>query len=564
MVPRLLAIFLVAVFATPLFANPHDDVLSHIPPRTAVCIVVRDLSAYTRQLAESPFAGWFAKTELGQTVRMVINPEKKAEEFEQTLIAQFGLTPEEILNDIFGDAVAFAYSPGPPEQSLILIKPRKPNVAAQFLSKLDNLQTQAKELESVSNETHRNVKYTARKKKDGTTEAYLIENGILAFASDDASLKSYIDSRVDKVKPAPVADSLAQLKIRNAFATVWFDPRAFDASFAEQVKKAPEADRVTMDSMARIWSAVDHFAIHADLNENLQLHISTRLNNSKLPSLVSGILPFQAGQTSLWSAIPPDALVAVAGRFAVASMLSKADQLSKTANQKPLSENVKTAVGGHVGHDKFQAVIEALGPDWGLWINAPEQTDTWTPDWTFAIRIRPDPAGKVDTAAALMQGVESAAFFARLTYNQSHAEQPQLELKDLTIGDLKIRSFVGKSLPPGLRPSFAIRGEYFIFASTAERIAKFSIPAADAGMATESPLIRISGTGLRSYLKKNSAAITQAIATIKKQDADDVKSTLDQIVRFLEPIERVEVTAVQNDGLTRMSFTLMPTKSLKK
>ena len=492
---RFLALLAISCFAGSLVAHPADEVLLHVPPGTAVCIVVRDLSGRMKQLADSPFASWFFRSAIGKKLLDAIDL-NNAGEFELTLKHQFGLSTEDLVHDVFGDAVVFAYTPGTPERALIILKPRKPDVAAKFLAKLDDLQKQAGELESVNAESHRGITYTSRKKKEGVSEAYLLRDGILAFASDEASLKSYLDFRVERSAPAGVATSLAKLNVGDSFATVWFDPRSFDAAFAEKRKLAEGSDRATIETIASIWSAVDHFAIHADLTDKLHVRASAMLNESKLPGIMAGLLPFAPGQSPLWNAIPTDALVAVAGRFAVALLLSKADELSKVAGQPPLTKGMKNDLGPLVGKDKLAAVIEALGPDWGLWLNAPETTDAWTPDWTFALRVRSDPTGKIDTAKSLLEGVDAAAQLARLAYNSSHADQ--LELNDDTVAGIRVRSFAGQKLPTGMRPSFAVKVGYFVFASSAERIAKFEAPTTTAGTAKESPLIRISSTGLRS------------------------------------------------------------------
>ena len=127
-------------------AHPADEILSHVPPGTTVCFIVRDLAERVKQINESPFAAWFEKSELAKRVMAMIDGHKP-DQFEKQLKDQFGLTAEELLTNVFGDALVFAYSPAPPgqpdrERALILVKPRKPEVAEKFLAKLDELQVQ--------------------------------------------------------------------------------------------------------------------------------------------------------------------------------------------------------------------------------------------------------------------------------------------------------------------------------------------------------------------------------------------------------------------------------------
>jgi hypothetical protein len=561
------SLILTITFAGPLTAQPVDDLLKHVPSGTAVCFVVRDLSGHVKQLNESPFANWFETTAFGKRILANIDLQKP-DEFEKQLKELFGLTPDELIRDVFGDAIVFAYTPGPGgkadrDRALILVKPKKPGVAARVLARLDEMQTQAGELVSVSEEKYGGGAFTVRKKKDGSTEAYRQHDGVLAFTSDVASMKGYLDWWAAKGQPAPVAASLARLKANESFVTIWFDPRAFDDAFREKHKTSdPVADKIASDLIAGIWSAIDDFAIHADLTERLTLRVSMRLAKERMPAAAAGMVPFQTGHSPLWNAIPQDAIFAAAGRFAVATAFARADKLAKAADQPLPSDTVTRDLGPVFGKDKWPAVLEAIGPDWGLWITAPERTDMWTPDWTFALRVRPDPSKKVDTEKAFLEGIETAAQMARYAYNSSHADQ--LELKEETIAGQKVRMFVGDKLPPGVHPCFAVKNGYFVFASMPERIAKFEPPAVDVNTANESPLIRISGSGLRAYLAKHSEAIAVALAVTQSKPIAEVKAGVALLIESLEPFDKLELTAGQDGDVARLSLVLTPAKPLKK
>lgn len=561
------SLILMIAFAGPLAAQPVDDLLKHVPSGTAVCFVVRDLSGRIQQLNESPFANWFENTAFGKRILANVDMQKP-EEFEKQLKELFGLTPGELIRDVFGDAIVFAYTPGPAgkadrDRGLILVKPKKPDVAARVLARLDEIQKQGGELISVAEVEHGGVAYTVRKKKDGGTEAYRLHEGVLAFASDEASLKSYLDWQTTKGKPAGVAASLARLKANDSFITIWFDPRAFDDAFREKVKASETVhDKVMAGLFAGIWSAVDDFALHADITDRLAVRVSARFAKERLPVAANGMLPFQAGQTPLWNAIPPDAIFAIAGRFAVAAAFNRADQLAKAANQAAPSAEVTKSIAGAFNKEKWPAVVEAIGPDWGLWITAPERTDMWSPDWTFVLRVRPDASKKVDTEAAFLGGIESAAHISKMAYNSSHADQ--IELKEVTVAGQKVRMFVGEKLPPGVRPSFAVKGGYFVFASSPERIAKFEPPAGDAGTAIESTLIRISGSGLRAYLTRHADSVAAAIASEKDRPVAEMKLAIGLLIESLEPFDKLELMAGQEADVTRLSLVLTPAKPLKK
>ena len=542
------------------FAGPADDLLTHVPPGTSVCLVVRDLSGQVNRIADSPFAKWLEKSPLGKKLRTALELHKP-DEVEKQLKDQFGLSPEQLMTDVFGDAVVFAYTPGAAgkdDLALILVKPRTPETAGKFLAKLDDLQLKAGELTSVKNVSYGTGSYTTRHKADGTTEAYRLKGGILAFASDVSSLENYLRHRAELASHHHVAVSLSGLKAKESFATLWLNPRDFDAAFAAKGKDATPADKAAAEVVAGIWRAVDDFALHLDLTDVVTLRVSARIHEGKLPASVAGIVPMPPGQTTLWHAVPPDALVAVAGRFAVATALARADDLARAAGEPLPSASLAKDIGPLVGRDKLPAVLEALGPDWGLWLNDPTKADVWVPEWTLAIKV----GGHSDTAKALLDGADAAAQLARLAYNAAHDDP--LALSDETVEGVRIRTLAGSGLPGGVRPSFTIKDGYFLLTSSPERVASFKAPVGDAGSATDSPLVRVSGPGLRAYLAKHAPALAKVIANAQNRDVGDVKEDLTALAELLEPFDKAELRTSHEAGVTRLSLVLTPTKPLQK
>ena len=129
---------------------------------------------------------------------------------------------------------------------------------------------------------------------------------------------------------------------------------------------------------------------------------------------------------------------------------------------------------------------------------------------------------------------------------------------------MKVRTLSGGKLPPGIRPSYAVKAGYFIYASSPEQIAKFNPPTIAIGTETESPLVRISGSGLRDYLTKHADPIATAFAVGQGRALKEVKVDLSNVIESLETIEKLELSAIQENGVTRLSLVLTPTKSLKK
>src|SRR5262249_52743205 len=149
--------------------HPADTLLKLVPADTAVAVVVRDLRGHTTRLAESPFAAWFAKSPLGKHLGGD-DGLKKLVETQNLLSRRLGGAAEQLRDDILGDAVVFAFTPGPPgkpeaDRSLLLIKPKTPAVLAGLLAKIDQAQLTSGELTIVTSRSHAGKSYTRREKK---------------------------------------------------------------------------------------------------------------------------------------------------------------------------------------------------------------------------------------------------------------------------------------------------------------------------------------------------------------------------------------------------------------
>ena len=100
-------------FAASAQANPTQDLLRSVPPECSLCLVAQDWKGHARRIAESPFTKRLKKSDLGKTV---LNPDalQKIFDLEKVLADSLGLTFEQLRDDILGDAVLYAYRPGPP------------------------------------------------------------------------------------------------------------------------------------------------------------------------------------------------------------------------------------------------------------------------------------------------------------------------------------------------------------------------------------------------------------------------------------------------------------------
>jgi hypothetical protein len=565
---RLLLLVLLAGLPARAADRPADTLLKLVPADAAVVVVVRDLRGHTTRLAESPFAAWFARSPLGKHLGGD-DGLKKLAETQNVLAGMLGVTAEQLRDDVLGDAVVFAFTPGPPDKpeadrSLLLIKPKTPAVLAGMLAKIDQVQVAGGELSAVTLRTHAGKTYTRREKKAGGAEFHTLIDGVFAFSGDEAAVTGVLDRLVAPPASTPAATSLAKLNAGQSLITVWLAPRAFDAAFAAKASSATTPhDRHGPTVAASIWKGLTDAAVLLDLDEDLKLTLVARFDPATLPAAIRPFALPALGPNALASVVPDSAVLAVLGKVKADPFLALADTLTPpTVTPRP-REQLDRDLGPIVGKDKLPAVLEALGPDWGFWAVAPEKGGGWAPEWTLAVKVGPGKPGQTDPVKAILAAADAAAQFIRVGYNQAHADQ--IELREETVGGVTVKSLANPiKFPAGFRPAYAMKGGYFVVASSPEVVGKFQSPSEAATPAEADAVVKLSASRLRSYLSEHKEAVAAAYAEFAGKSVAEVRSTLDQLLAVLEPFDAADVRLTSKDNVTRLTLRLKTVKPLKK
>src|SRR5262249_29409663 len=114
---------------------PRENLLQLVPNDVGFCMVVSDLREHSKQLRDAPWVKALRESPLGRKIAQ--SPEaKKLKELENQLLEKLGVGLDRLRDDILGDAVVFAYWPGPPgkpkeERGVILLWARDPKLLAQ-------------------------------------------------------------------------------------------------------------------------------------------------------------------------------------------------------------------------------------------------------------------------------------------------------------------------------------------------------------------------------------------------------------------------------------------------
>lgn len=554
--PRTLAVLVALAAAAPVAASPRDELLRAAPRDAAMVVLVQNARDHARRVADSPFAAWFPTTPLGKLLGNSADL-KAAQASGRDAFAALGVTPDELLDDVVGDALGFAFSPSPTgdekdERAVVLVRPRKPETLRRVIDRLNEVQKQDREITAVVPRPHAGGTYFERQKATGGPEFYCFRGGVFAFSSNPADVRAVLER--DLAAKTDLPDRLAKLGVGDAVLVVLVNPRALDADLKAKVAEAKGDERAVLERFAEGWQALDAAAVYLSVGADLELGVAAQFHPGGLTPRAKGWLTGARAAGAFWEHVPDDALVAVGGRLQATELLDGIASLLPEDGKKSLRAGIDDTLGPLVGKDRLPGVLAALGPDWGVCVGSP-RGDQFLPTVVAAVHVK-----EPDAARSLAQAVEYGFLTARLAYNIKHADQ--IAIGEERDGDVVIKSLTGaKAFPPGFAPSFALKGGYLLVAGSPGAIREFA-PRTRLNSA-ESVTARVSATAVRAYLQTHRAKLAKFLADSGAGAEKDLLAQFDHITLALEPFDRVEVVSRGDENGMRVALRVKLAKPLK-
>lgn len=566
--PRLLAVLaLLALTASAALAGPRDEVLRLVPADAAIVGLVQNARDHVRAIAGSPFAGWLAASEAGQAAVGGADAKMLQLALEPVALA-LGVKPDELLDDVFGDAVAFAYSPPPAadpaaERGVFLIRPRKAETLRKLVDRLNALQQASGEVKAVVKKTHAGEEYWAREKPDGGAEFYAFRGGVFAFSSTEPDIRAVIDR--DKAAAGPAgkgvdwAAALGRLKVADAAAVVLVNPRPLDAELKAKLAAAKPDEKPVLEAVAAVWAALDAAAVYLELGADAELGVSVAFRPDALPPAARGWLTGARTPSRLWAAVPPDALFAAAGRFRAGELVDLLRSLLGADGRKGLDAALADGLGPLFGKDKVGRTMAAVGPDWAVWAEPPRPGEGVLPVLVGAVEIG---AGDAEAERAVRRAVAFGVEAARFNYNRTHPDQ--IDLTESRDGDATVVTLSNPvGFPAGVRPSYAFKGGYLVLASTPDAVKRFRPPAAAVpAPAGEAVVGRFHGPAARDYLKTHRDGLAGFVSKTGGGPAAEVRKPIDDIISALGAVDRVELVVRGSDAGLKLGIRAKLVKPL--
>ena len=549
-------------------APTTTELLRLVPAETSLCFVLQDLRDHSRRLADSPFAAWLATSTFGKSV-FAGDEYRKLMVASKALSEQLGVSVDDLRDDVFGDAVVLAYQPAPPgkpelESGLLLLRARDPKKLASLLTRLNEIQTASGEVESIVEKSHQKRSYFERKKKAGKSEFYRIADGLFLASSQEHALHKAIEREVDPPKDAadsPFAAALDRLGLSNAAAALLFNPRTMDAEWTTSIRTTddPRAKAI-LTQLGSLWTATDAIGLSLHLGKDAELSLGVSMNEKLVPEKIRPLLG-AAEPSAVWGAIPQDALFAVAGRLDLPNLIAATQTFLPADARASLQTLLDQTIAPIVGKDQLPNLLRNIGPDWGFWVTAPEKADrTSLPSLTFALRVRA--AGNADEKLAKAARGALDFFFQtfRVEYNRTHDDQ--YTIGEATAGKDTIAYLSNeKALPAGVRPAFAIRGDFLVVASTVEAVQRFAPPTAVPKDAT-GLVLRASVSKFAEYLAEYKKPLSEVIASWSNRKAGEVVAEFTSASTLLELARSIDIRRTDEKSHIRITLRIQFAKPL--
>jgi hypothetical protein len=522
-----------------------ETLLRLVPEDMALCLVVEDLRGHANAFLASPFMQRFLTSPLGK--ELVAAPETaKLREVDTELQKKFQITLAQLRDDILGDAIVLAYSPGPidkpeRERGLFLLEARHPELLAKFLEQVLARQKESGEAKSLEERVRGPHKYVVAVGPH-STRFYLRAGAILAVTSEEALLFEIMTRLDDRASRPAFKGRFPNLDPSGRFLSLWINPKPYRPLLQKQASLVQGPQLAAFNTFLQYWNALDCVGIFVAHGEDCQVTIAIEGRPDVLPPGASNLfLKAPASSGDLAGRWPRDAFLTLTRSIdlpgAVAGVSEFMDAPTRL-NLKTAFEQKATAV---LGQNLVGETLPILGPDWGLCFSAPPSSEAgWFPHLLAAVRVHPTPTEPAPESLVL-NALNNVAALAVLVQNQ--VKPGSMSLRSRVLDGTEIKYLVNeKEFPPGLQPAFACRGGYLLLGSSPAAIARFarepSAPASATG-----PFFQLLFKPFVAYLRERREALAAYRALHDGVTKADASAGLERFINVFELLDQVDISS---------------------
>jgi hypothetical protein len=553
------AVAIAALAAPARGAAPRDDLLRLVSDDVGFCVVVSDLRGHTEKILATPWVKALARSPLPRLLAR--SPEvKKLRALEERVQKRLKVSLLRLRDDILGDAVVFAYWPGPPEQpeqekGLFLLWARDARLLAKTIELLN------RDLKGLQTRRHRDVKYFRRVEARGRSNYYYLNGPLVAFSSREDAVRQVIDRALEgkgggrASAAASVGEQLNRLGAGRALLALWFNPRAFEAHVREGISAVgggPAA--AACKTFLQYWRALEGAALAVSLGKDFEVKLALRAKTELLPAAARRFFDRASKSSDLWSRFPPTALLAVAGRIDFVAFTESLGEFLPAEARQSFLAGLNRGFDAGFGLDVSRDVLPYLGPDWGFCVTNSADSRTLVPLLTWALRVQPGPK-KPPVDQALLNGLNSFALFAVFTYN-SNTRIGSLKLRSIMQGNVEVKYLENDQFPAGFRPAYAVKDGYLLLTTSPEAIQGFGKAAASSTNSEDVPLLRVSLRAWGTFLKTRQEALVVYLAAKDQIPRAAAAGQIRSLLWVLGLFDRLELSQRTGSGQVTWTFTV--------
>ncbi|MGL6073860.1 MAG: hypothetical protein ACRC8S_06835 [Fimbriiglobus sp.] len=523
-------------------ADPAAPLLPLVPEDAAIVFVVRNAQQQLERLAESPMMESFLKSHTGQLLKGHFDP-SEAKKAAELFASQLGVTPEELRNDILGNAIVFYYQFPKGTQSdagTLLIRPNKPEVMQRLLDRINALQVAAKEIEPPKKVDFASSHYMLRTKADGTKEFYRLADGYFVFSNRESTIQDIIKATATPAKELPKWLTVGGDR---ATITALFQPRAFDTSWQEKLAASTNrGEKAMFGQIQKLWSAFDGVAVSLHAEKTLTLTATVEVNESRLPTEWKTLTARGSTHT-----LPEQAMIAFRGPIHLKTWIEVAAPFFPEGDLKKFVNDI---IGPAVGKDHLAKVLDQLGPNWSFWISS---NDKPLPEIVWFCDL------PTELVAPVQAGIDSLFHMIRLEHNRR--EKSQLQFSTLTTTSIaQPRTTVSRlTHPEGFQLNSTIHHSNKTLAIHTSGQLHTQMTSAPDGV-----VLRVNSGPLRRYLSMNEKAIAGFLARQDNRPIEEVRKDLESISSLLEFVNKFEISLGDKPSRWEIRAELEFTKPLQK
>ena len=552
---------LVLIALSPLLrANPTDELLRLVPAEATVCFIAQDLRVHAARTQASPFADWVERSPWGKNFAA-------SEDYQRLLKGQgkiaetLGVKVEALRDGIFGDAVVYAYLPGPagkPEDDagIFMTRAKDAELLARMVAKLNEGQKQTGEVLRVVERTHAGSTYFAREKPEARNDFYFVDGGLLFYSSRERpmllALERKAKAAVEKEVPL-FAQARKRLGFERAAFAALFAPRSIDAELKAVSGVLPNEDaRAFVQQFAKFWATVEAVGLALELDAHVEISLG----------LVSKVPTAEPAASALWSAVPADAMLAITGKIRWNELAETARAFLGEASSAKFQQWLDQSIAPIVGREMLPKLLAGIGPDAGAWLVPPaKDSKAFLPAFALAIRIPTIESADAKLRDTLRGGFDFLVQAHRVEHNRTHADQFDTETEKFGERRLTVVSN-GRALPAGVSLAYGLCEEFFVLGSNPQSVGGFpkevKADAKHAGL-----LVRFSASRTVKYLREHGKALSVALAEKSGKDAAELEREFAALSNTLELFESWELRATTRGELTKYTWKIEFIKPLK-